>query len=73
MEIDKLISVLDKTDIHPYSFMVIDANEEDKIKIHFVNWNVKFDEWISKNSNRILTHQVVIGFACFSDTTDRIA
>ena len=32
---------------------LVNGKIEEQIKVHFLGWNAKFDEWIDRNSERI--------------------
>ena len=51
---DQKLLVTDRTDNNRYPAKVLNVNEEkNQIKIHFIDWNNKYDEWLPCNSDRI--------------------
>ena len=55
MDINDIIKVIDKKDNKPYPCKIIAANvNEQKIKVHFIDWSDSYDEWIHKDSERIV-------------------
>ena len=58
MEVNNIINVIDKKDKKSYPCKIVGANEnENKIKIHFIDWSDSHDEWISLDSKRIVENE----------------
>ena len=55
MEVNKTLKVIDKTDKKEYPCKIVETDDVNrKIKVHFLNWSERHDEWLDMNSDRIL-------------------
>ena len=51
--VDQKIQVTDSVDGKKYACKIVDIKSDtNEIKIHFINWKDRYDEWLSADSNR---------------------
>ena len=52
--IGQKIYVTDKTDNKKYPAKVVDIDDgKNSVKVHFIDWGKRYDEWLPSNSERI--------------------
>ena len=55
MELNEIVKVIDKTDKKVYTCKIVEVDDENqKIKVHFIDWSDRFDEWLHIKSSRIV-------------------
>ena len=47
-----------KDSVGKWESAVVVAETDDRVKVHYVDWDVRYDEWVTKKSDRIATHRM---------------
>ena len=67
------VDVVDRKDGKTYCCKIVQTNEAtEKVKVHFVGWSSGRDEWIHRNSDRIVLSEEVQPSSILKETRNKL-